>query len=142
MKSLASVILLLFIATFSFGQDFPNISYGLTAEENELWLKRVIPSEKGTQLTLIQNRFFKRKDFTKSANTAIPVVIANGIVVNEIVNTELKNLLATQLTTDKVQITIVEKEPEGLYVNKAWTGIIVLSISDKKINKLLKRYKP
>ncbi|ADY50622.1 hypothetical protein Pedsa_0033 [Pseudopedobacter saltans DSM 12145] len=62
-----------------------------------------------------------------------PIVLANGIVINELTNIKLKNLLANRLTPEKVQITILEKAPEGLYINKRWTGVIVLTINNKKI---------
>ncbi|WP_316736622.1 hypothetical protein [Pedobacter aquatilis] len=114
----------------------------MTVEENEIWLKKAVLLDRETQLTSIQNRFFRRIAFKKLANDAIPVIVANRVMVNEVSNIELKNLLSNQLTTDNVQVTILEKEPEGLYVNKAWTGIVILNIKDKKISKLLKSYKP
>ncbi|TCC90216.1 hypothetical protein EZ428_13120 [Pedobacter frigiditerrae] len=141
MKTLTSIIIFLFVTTTSFGQDISGTPYGLTAEDNEIWLKKVLLSDKETKLTLIQHRFFRQKEFKKLANDAIPILIANGIVVNEVANIELRNLLVNQLTPDNVQVTILDKEPEGLYVNKAWTGIIILNIKDRKINKLLKRQK-
>ncbi len=98
-------------------------------------------SEKEMQLTLIQNRFFRQKEFKYIASDIIPIVIVNGYIVKEILDAELKNLLGYQLTQDKVKLTILEKEPEGVYVNKAWTPIIILNINDKRINRLLKRYK-
>jgi hypothetical protein len=38
-----------------------------------------------------------------------------------------------------VDLKVVEKEPEGLYVNKAFTGIILIVITDKKTGKKFKR---
>lgn len=130
------------MTTILFGQDLTNSQYGMTVEENEIWLKKAVLLDRETQLTSIQNRFFRRIAFKKLANDAIPVIVANRVMVNEVSNIELKNLLSNQLTTDNVQVTILEKEPEGLYVNKAWTGIVILNIKDKKISKLLKSYKP
>lgn len=141
MKSLVYIIFFLFVATVSFGQDLSSDSYGMTAKENEIWLKKLMSSEKEMQLTLIQNRFFRQKEFKHIASDIIPIVIVNGYIVKEILDAELKNLLGYQLTQDKVKLTILEKEPEGVYVNKAWTPIIILNINDKRINRLLKRYK-
>lgn len=142
MRTLTSIIIFVFATITSFGQDISDITYGMTAKENELWVKKVMSSEKEKQLILIQNRFFRHKEIKKSVDDVVPIIIANGIFVNEIANIELRNLFVNQLTPDKVQITILDKEPEGLYVNKAWTGIVILSINDKKISKLLRKNKP
>lgn len=142
MRMLTALLFFLFVTTTSFSQDVANDAYGMTAEENEIWLKKALSSDKETQLTLIKNRFFRQEEFKKSANDAIPIVVINGIIVSEVSNVKLKNVLVNQLTPDKVMVTIIEKEPERIYINKAWTGIILLTISDKKINKLLKKQKP
>ena len=122
-----------------FGQDLSSSPYGMTAEQNSAWLNKIINSAKDQQLTLIQERFFRQKEYKKTENDDIPLILMNGIVVNELMNQKLKSFLAHQLTADKVGIVIMEKEPEQLYVNKRWTGLVILTVEDKRtIRKLLR----
>ena len=142
MKILSFIIIFLYATNPMFAQELKNHSYGMATDENITWLKKASISNKEQQLILIQNRFFRKQEFKKSETDDAPIVLANGIVINELTNIKLKNLLANRLTPEKVQITILEKAPEGLYINKRWTGMIVLTIIDKEIKKLLKSYKP
>lgn len=141
MKVQSFIIIFLYATNPMFAQELKNHSYRMATDENITWLKKASISNKGKQLTLIQNRFFRKQEFKKSETDDAPIVLANGIVINELTNIKLKNLLVNRLTPEKVQITILEKAPEGLYINKRWTGMIVLTISDKEIKKLLKSYK-
>ena len=122
-----------------FGQVVLRNPYGMNSEQTNTWLKEVSKADKEQQLTLIQNRFFKQNEFKKSETDDVPIILANGIILNELTNIKLKNYLSNQLTTENVNISILEKEPEGLYVNKRWPGVIILTINDRKTKRLLNR---
>ena len=133
------MMIFIFKTAAVFGQGLSSSPYGMPADQNSLWLKKVINSAKDQQLTLIQDRFFRQKEYKKTENDDVPIIVMNGLVVNELSNQKLKNFLSYQLTADKVGMVIMEKEPEQLYVNKRWTGIVILTIDDKKtIRKLLR----
>lgn len=69
------------------------------------------------------------------------MLVVEGIVV-EVTGAggPIRNVLASQLTPAQVKaITVLEREPVGLYVNKAFTGLIVISLADKQLRKALRR---
>ncbi|MBL7855899.1 MAG: hypothetical protein JNL17_15980 [Cyclobacteriaceae bacterium] len=111
----------------------------MTTEQNKAWLKELKMVDKEQQLSLIQNRFFRQKTFEKSDNDDIPVLVVDGIPISEQMDSNLRDFLAYQLSAEKIQIEVLDKEPEQLHVNKRWTGLILLNITDKKTRK--KMYK-
>jgi hypothetical protein len=108
-------------------------------EQNKAWLTELKMADKEQQLSLIQNRFFRQKTFEKSDNDDIPVLVVDGIPISEQMDSNLRDFLAYQLSAEKIQIEVLDREPEQLYVNKRWTGLILLNITDKKTRK--KMYK-
>lgn len=138
-RLLIFIIAFTILATSTFGQSKADSLYGMTTEQNKAWLTELKMADKENQLTLIQNRFFRQHTFEKSDNDDIPVLVVDGIPISEQMDTKLKDFLAYKLTADKVQIEVLDKEPEQLYVNKRWTGLILLNITDKKTRRKMYR---
>lgn len=138
-RLLIFIIAFTILATSTFGQSKADSLYGMTTEQNKVWLTELKMADKENQLTLIQNRFFRQHTFEKSDNDDIPVLVVDGIPISEQMDTKLKDFLAYKLTADKVQIEVLDKEPEQLYVNKRWTGLILLNITDKKTRRKMYR---
>lgn len=138
MRLLIFIIACKTLTTSAFGQS-PDTLYGMAPEQNKAWVTELKLANKEKQLILIQNRFFKQRIFEKSNNDDIPVLVVDGIPMSDQIDIKLKDFLAYKLTADKVQIEVLDKEPEQLYVNKRWTGLILLNITDKRTRR--KMYK-
>jgi hypothetical protein len=57
------------------------------------------------------------------------------------IDAEKSVFLNSELTVENVGIQIIEKEPEGLYVNRAFTGIVLIVITDKKTSRQFRKLK-
>ncbi|AHJ95565.1 hypothetical protein [Hymenobacter swuensis] len=73
--------------------------------------------------------------------TSLPLLLVEGIAVDVTsAGDPVREVVLAQLTPDKVKaITVLEREPEGVYVNKAFTGWIIISLADKPLRKVLRR---
>jgi hypothetical protein len=112
----------------------------MTSEQNRDWLAKVSNTDKDLQLSLITNRLIENRQILNQADRLdVPVLIVDGIPIEENINDRRREFLESQLTVEKVDIIVVEKEPEGLYINKAFTGIVLITITDKKTSKQFKR---
>jgi len=138
MKVFVRIFFLLTLSTCAFAQT--DFSYGMTSEENLDWLTRVKTSDKETQFNLVKNRLLeKRQTLDPKDKLNVPVLIIDGIPIVDNIEKRQREFLVTQLTADAVVIQVIEKEPEGLYINKAFTGIVLLTISDNKTSKQFKK---
>ncbi|TLX72842.1 hypothetical protein E9993_17020 [Labilibacter sediminis] len=112
-------------------------------EENKLWLKKVKEAEKNIQWEFISSRFFTPNEVEVNLEKnliAAPLLIIDGIPMNMEVKRDKLKKIANLLSIDKVEeIKIIAEEPEELYINKAFTGIILVVLNDKKISKKYKR---
>lgn len=141
MKILILALISIFLTTTGFTQD-ENNSYGMTPEQNVVWLTTLKHADKEEQLLSIQNRFFRQQTpLRKKENEDVPVLVINGIPVSEEMDDRIQAVLGFKLTADKVEIEVLPKEPEGLYVNKRWTGLILMTITDKKTRKQMYKQK-
>jgi len=112
----------------------------MTGEQNKDWLVRVRDADKDLRLILVKGRLFENRQTLNPADKLdVPVLIIDGIPIEDNIDKGQREFLNTQLTTDNVDIQIVEKEPDGLYINKAFTGIVLLTITNKKTSKKLKK---
>ncbi|SFT77084.1 hypothetical protein SAMN04489724_2131 [Algoriphagus locisalis] len=141
MKSLIIISLILTICFPGFCQNSePAYGIGMTSGENLAWLTSLKDTTKQVQLTMIQNRFFKpTRPMMKSDNEDLPVMVVDGIPISLDINEGVRNFLANELIADNVEIEVLDKEPEELYANKRWTGLILLNITNNKTRK--KMYK-
>jgi hypothetical protein len=140
MKKLFQFLILLTLSTSALSQTKTDATYGMTSEQNRDWLAKVSNTDKDLQLSLITNRLIENRQILNQADRLdVPVLIVDGIPIEENINDRRREFLESQLTVEKVDIIVVEKEPEGLYINKAFTGIVLITITDKKTSKQFKR---
>ncbi|MBL7856033.1 MAG: hypothetical protein JNL17_16665 [Cyclobacteriaceae bacterium] len=135
MKELILTSILFTLTLLVFGQDSSDSS-NATFEENSKWLTILKDTEKNQQLTIIQNKFFRQS--TKANNEYMPLIIVDGVPINPNDN-KTRDFVLNSLTADNVDIYVSDKEPVGLYTNKRFTGIISITITDKRIRKKFKR---
>lgn len=113
----------------------------MTNEQNKDWLIKVSHADKDLQFRLIKGRLIEnRQPLNLTGNVAVPVLIIDGIPMEDSISEKQKAFLNT-LTVENVDIKIVEKEPEGLYINKAFTGMVLIIIANKKTSKKFRRLK-
>lgn len=144
MRSLIFIIFFLTAYDNIYSQNDVESSYGLgmPPEENQTWMSNLKHSEKEQQLASIQKRFFKpTRPIVNKKNDDVPVLVVDGVPISPDMNNPLRRFLAFQLNADDTEIAVLDKEPEGLYVNKRWTGLILLSITNKKTRKRMFKQK-
>ena len=117
-----------------FSQDTSDSLSTTTVEENLMWLTTLKNADKNQQLTLIQNRFFGQP--IRNENVEMPVLIVDGVPISS--NEKTRDFFRNRLTAEKVDIKVLDKEPEGLYIEKRFTGLIVITITDKRTSKEFK----
>jgi hypothetical protein len=142
MKGLVRLLFLLTLWTSAHGQINADTSYGMMAEQNKDWLTRVSNADKDLQLALVKGRLIEnRQTLNPTDKLDVPVLIIDGIPITDNISDRQREFLKTQLTAEAVDIKVVEKEPEGLYINKGFSGIILIVITDKKTSKKFRRLK-
>lgn len=140
MKRLFQFLILLTLSTSGLSQTKTDATYGMTSEQNKEWLSKVSNADKDLQIRLVKSRLIEnRQTLNQTVRLDVPVLIVDGIPIEENINDRQREFLKSQMTVDKVDIKVVEKEPEGLYVNKAFTGIVLIVITDKKTSKKFRR---
>lgn len=142
MKELLRLLILLTLSTSGFCQASMDASYGMTNEQNKDWLINVSRADKDLQLRLVKGRLLQnRQTINLTNNEAVPVLIIDGIPIEDSFSEKQKAFLNTTLTVENVDIKVVEKEPDGLYINKGFTGMVLILITDKKTSKKFRRLK-
>jgi hypothetical protein len=142
MKRLLQLSILLAISTSAFSQTYVDASYAMTSEQNKDWLVRVRNADKDLQLILVKGRLFGNRQTSNPINKLdVPMLIIDGVPIEDNIDERQKEFLNTQLIKDNVDIQIIEKEPEGVYINKGFTGIVLIVITDKRVSKKFKRLK-
>jgi hypothetical protein len=140
MKGLVRLFFLMTLSTSAFGQA--DISYGMSSGENLDWLARLKTSDKESKLNLVKNRLVKnRQTLDPGDKLDVPFLIIDGIPITDSIDNKQREFLINQLTAETVDIQVMDKEPEGIYINKAFTGIVLLTITDKKASKKFKKLK-
>lgn len=116
----------------------------MTPAQNNRWLVALKKQGVADQWAQIRSRYFLSPHQASSPTIlagSVPVLVVDGIVV-EVTDAgdPIWDVLARQLTPAKVKaITVLEREPVGLYVNKPFTGVIIVSVADKQLRKVLRR---
>ena len=142
MKDLVRLFILLTLSTSGFCQATMDASYGMTNEQNKDWLIKVSSADKDLQLKLVKGRLIEnRQKLNLANNVAVPVLIIDGIPIEDSISEKQEAFFNTKLTAENVDIKIIEKEPEGLYINKGFTGMVLIIIVDKKTSKKFRRLK-
>lgn len=114
---------------------------------NQKWLTELKGQEASLQWKMISDRYFGNVvASSKGGNSKqiAPVLIIDGIAIDigDKTNAETKTKLRSLLTEDKIaSVQVIDKEPDGVYINKAFTGIVLVRTNDKKISKTLSKIK-
>ncbi|MGV3538371.1 MAG: hypothetical protein ACO1OQ_01080 [Rufibacter sp.] len=147
-KVVFSIILSLLIAGSieeAFCQDMRGTpSYYLSYEENEKWLSVLKSAEKGKQVNLIIDRLIINNSEPDSAkdNCCYPALIIDGILLTNA--NQLSDSIAVELSSllkqDNIkEVDILDKAAETIFCNPTFSGIILLSLKNRRINKQFKR---
>jgi hypothetical protein len=67
------------------------------------------------------------------------VLVVNGIPIADSITHAQREFLLNKLTEANTKINVLEKEPEGIFVEKAFAGIVLLTITDKKTSKKFRK---
>lgn len=114
-----------------------------TPAQNRHWLATLKQQALASQWAQIQTRYFEAQEASLPIGpvTALPMLVVDGLVVEQTsTDKRIWDLVATQLTAARVKtIDVMEHEPSGVYVNKAFTGWIVVTVADRTLRKTLQR---
>ena len=142
MKNILGLVILLTLSTNGFGQIDDDMSYGMTSDQNKEWLAKLSNADKDLQLRLVKGRLFENRQALNPADRLdVPLLIIDGIPIEDNIDKKQKEFLETQLTAETIDIKVVDKEPEGLYINRGFTGIVLIVIKDKRTSKKFRRLK-
>lgn len=136
MKELILTSILATLTLLVFGQGTSDSLSNMTFKEASEWLTKLKDTDKNQQLTLIQNSFFRQS--IKADNQYIPLITIDGILI-DINDNKTRDFVLNNLTADNVDIKVLDKEPEWLYINKRFTGLILITITDKRTSKKFRR---
>jgi len=118
------------------------MSYGMTSDQNKEWLTKLSNADKDLQLRLVKGRLFEnRRVLSPADGLDVPLLIIDGIPIDDNIDKKQKEFLVKQLTAETIDIKVVDEEPEGLYIDKGFTGIVVIVIKDKRTSKKFSRLK-
>jgi hypothetical protein len=119
-----------------------------TPAQNSYWLAALKEKDKVAQWAQIRSRFFVSPQRAYSSPVSpmatVPVLVVVGFVVDmSSEGTPLREVVARQLTPKTVKtITVIEREPEEWYANKAFTGLIIIELADKPlVNSIMRTQK-
>jgi hypothetical protein len=141
MRYLLSLIIILFTTT-GYGQiKDPTSSFLMKPDDNENWLTYVKGVEMSQKLTVIQNRLLLKTNKTDSGKVA-PMILVDGIIISDLFNQSNRERFTTFLTENKIDvIEVIDTLPDNLYIEKQFTGIIIIKMSNRKAKKQLKKLK-
>lgn len=147
MKIIVTIGISLLASISLLGQQLPSDQMLLSATANEQWLAKLKAQETFVQWEMIVRRYFQPTSgvtMDKRSVNSVPLLVIDGIVLGITENTPTKSRtqLRTLLTHDKIDsVYIIDKEPEGMYVNKAFTGILLVTTSISEVSKELSKIK-
>lgn len=114
-----------------------------TPAQNRHWLATLKQQELANQWAQIQARYFVAQESSLPTKTvtALPLLVIEGVLLEPTSTSKsIWDLVATQLTATKVKtIDVIEREPSGMYVEKAFTGFIIVTVADRTLRKALQR---
>lgn len=127
---------------FAHAQVIPD-SLFRTPAQNKHWLATVKQQALASQWTRIQSRYFRAQEATSPSGsvTVLPILLVDGLIVEHTrIGMPLWNLVATHLSAANLKtIDVIEREPNGVYVNQASTGWIVITVADNSLRRTLRR---
>lgn len=142
MKHTILTFLFCFTIASLFGQA---TSLKMTEEKNQIWLTTLRSQDKSEQLSMVKERFFvpqpAKYDLSERV-LVVPVLVIDGIAITDNLSDSSREQLFQLLTEEAVkEIAVLDEQPEELYIEKRWTGLIVVVLSDKKVSRKLKKIK-
>jgi hypothetical protein len=140
MKHIVLTFLFCFNIVSLFGQA---ISLKITEEENQEWLAILKSQEKNEQLSMVKERFFMpqpaKYDLSERV-LVVPGLVIDGIAITDNLSDTKREQLFQLLTEETVkEIAVLVEQPEELYIEKKWTGYIVMVLSNKKVSRKLQK---
>ena len=142
MKKILYFLILLTLSATGFSQVNDDRSYGMTSERNMDWLRKVSNANKDLQVRLVKGRLFEnRQSLDPVDRLDAPSLIIDGILIDDNIDKKQRDFFETHLTAETINIRVVDKEPEGLYINKEFTGIVLIEIKDKKTSRQFRKLK-
>lgn len=127
-------------AQTAFAQAGSDSPYRMTPQQNMVWLAKLKTCDKQSQLTFINTRLIENRTSRKPVDSLeVPAVIIDGILLPDSLSAQQRQFLKTELATESTAIEIVDRQPAELYINKGFSGIVNITISDKKKSKTFKR---
>lgn len=146
MKRIAiTALTLIFFNSILFGQN-ESISLNMDIDKNEVWLTKLKSQTIHDQWKNISQRFFEFDEIVNpedNFNLVHPVLTVDGIpLLTSELSVQSRHSLQNLLTVESIgTILVMDKEPDGLYSNKAFTGIVVVTLNNKKISKKFQKLK-
>jgi hypothetical protein len=129
------------------GQGLKQSQLLMSHEENMQWLADVKAlAHKSGKWQAVSQRFLTKGITPRDSIRAryCPLLIIDGIpydVAGSLTDAN-REQLKQLLTVDKIgSIAIVDKEPDGIYVNKPFSGIILVTLNDRKTRNKLRKLK-
>ena len=110
---------------------------------NKTWLKNLKSLDKTNQWKMIRDKYFIATN-DRNVTQDDPLLIIDGIPlpITDSLTEKSRAKLTSLLTEDKIgDIKIIDQEPEGVYINKAFTGLILITLNDKKTSKKVRKLK-
>jgi hypothetical protein len=145
MRQIILTVLLSLFTAMLFGQTtLKDNRLLMTHHQNRSWLKAIMPLDKADQWNIISDRFFSSNQKQAAKNDSMrfyPLLVIDGIplLITDSLSGGSRTKLASLLTINKIsEIRILDREPDGLYVNRAFTGVILVTLNDKKTRKRLR----
>jgi hypothetical protein len=148
MKVLVPILVSILFSQPLLGQQLPTEQLFMSDTTNQKWLTELKAQQIPLQWKMVSDRYFANVDLlsNKGDNSKLtaPVLIIDGIAINitDKTNAETKTKLRSLLAEEKIaSVQVIDKELDGLYINKAFTGIILVRTNDKKNSKTLLKIK-
>jgi hypothetical protein len=117
----------------------------MTEEKNQEWLKTLKSQGKSEQLSMVKERFFVPRPAENDLSERvllIPVLVVNGIAITDKLSDNSREQLFHLLTEKSVkEIAVLDEQPEELYIDRRWSGIIAVVLRDKKASRKLQKIK-
>ncbi|WP_143524982.1 hypothetical protein [Labilibacter marinus] len=139
MKYFLIYITIFILSTFKSSAQENDRSLYMSHSQNNLWLNKVKNSNKKTQWNYIYKRFLDSSNLEidlDSDKIATPVILIAGRVFETELGYASRKKISQLITYEKLEsILIMDKVPENLHINKPFTGIILISLNDKRVSR-------
>jgi len=143
MKQLLLALLFCFSTGLLYGQNVSSETpLMMPYEQNQEWLTTLKSIDKDEQWSMIDERLFDFGAVDENSDKEelyVPFLIIDGIVPHVAsLSRSTRNKVRDIIGYDGIkEILVVDKEPDGFYANKVFTGIILITLNNRKTSKKL-----